>query len=158
MTERFTVSLEAELADAFDEYLRRLGSRNRSEAVRDLIREALAREQLEATAMGKLAEAGLGGLDRNAVAKMMGLPQDWSDTGADRARDVVTGFATIDAGKAITDQFTTQFVRQETRYVQVGVQMVEWVTKGAESGVPGIVDALLDALVPGLAERLGGRP
>ncbi|WP_006787035.1 nickel-responsive transcriptional regulator NikR [Thiorhodospira sibirica] len=48
MTERFTVSLEAELANAFDEYLRRLGSRNRSEAVRDLIREALVREQLEA--------------------------------------------------------------------------------------------------------------
>jgi CopG family transcriptional regulator, nickel-responsive regulator len=47
MSERFTVSLEAELAREFDAYMQRKGARNRSEAVRDLIREALAREQLE---------------------------------------------------------------------------------------------------------------
>jgi len=47
MSERFTVSLEAELARQFDEYMERKGARNRSEAVRDLIREALAQEQLD---------------------------------------------------------------------------------------------------------------
>jgi CopG family transcriptional regulator, nickel-responsive regulator len=47
MSERFTVSLEAELADQFDAYMRRMGARNRSEAVRDLIRDALARERLD---------------------------------------------------------------------------------------------------------------
>ena len=47
MSERFTVSLEAELARQFDEYMQRKGARNRSEAVRDLIRDALAREQLD---------------------------------------------------------------------------------------------------------------
>jgi CopG family nickel-responsive transcriptional regulator len=47
MSERFTVSLEAELARQFDEYMRRKGARNRSEAVRDLIRDALARERLD---------------------------------------------------------------------------------------------------------------
>jgi CopG family transcriptional regulator, nickel-responsive regulator len=47
MSERFTVSLEAELARQFDEYMQRKGAQNRSEAVRDLIREALAREQLD---------------------------------------------------------------------------------------------------------------
>jgi CopG family transcriptional regulator, nickel-responsive regulator len=47
MSERFTVSLEAELAREFDAFMARKGSRNRSEAVRDLIREALAREQLD---------------------------------------------------------------------------------------------------------------
>jgi CopG family nickel-responsive transcriptional regulator len=47
MSERFTVSLEAELARQFDEYMHRKDSRNRSEAVRDLIREALAREVLD---------------------------------------------------------------------------------------------------------------
>lgn len=47
MSERFTVSLEAELARQFDEYMQRKGARNRSEAVRDLIRDALARERLD---------------------------------------------------------------------------------------------------------------
>jgi CopG family nickel-responsive transcriptional regulator len=47
MSERFTVSLEAGLARQFDEYMRRKGARNRSEAVRDLIRDALARERLD---------------------------------------------------------------------------------------------------------------
>ena len=47
MSERFTVSLEAELAQQFDGYMQRKGAKNRSEAVRDLIREALAREQLD---------------------------------------------------------------------------------------------------------------
>ena len=47
MSDRFTVSLESELAQQFDAYMQRKGSGNRSEAVRDLIREALAREQLD---------------------------------------------------------------------------------------------------------------
>jgi CopG family nickel-responsive transcriptional regulator len=47
MSERFTVSLEAELARQFDDYMQRKGARNRSEAVRDLIRDALARERLD---------------------------------------------------------------------------------------------------------------
>jgi CopG family nickel-responsive transcriptional regulator len=39
--ERFTVSLEAELAGAFDRLIAERGYRNRSEAVRDLLRSAL---------------------------------------------------------------------------------------------------------------------
>jgi CopG family transcriptional regulator, nickel-responsive regulator len=47
VSERFTVSIEAELAREFDGYMQRRGTHNRSEAVRDLIREALAREQFD---------------------------------------------------------------------------------------------------------------
>ncbi|WP_020648792.1 ribbon-helix-helix protein, CopG family [Solimonas variicoloris] len=36
--ERFTISLETKLADAFDELMARRGYRNRSEAVRGLLR------------------------------------------------------------------------------------------------------------------------
>jgi CopG family nickel-responsive transcriptional regulator len=46
MTERFTVSVEPQLSEAFDGFMRRKGYGNRSEAVRDLIRGALAREIL----------------------------------------------------------------------------------------------------------------
>jgi CopG family transcriptional regulator, nickel-responsive regulator len=47
MSERFTVSLESGLAQEFDAFMQRKGLGNRSEAVRDLIREALAAEQLD---------------------------------------------------------------------------------------------------------------
>ena len=46
MSERFTMSVEPQLAQEFDEFLKRKGYSNRSEAVRDLIRGALASEHL----------------------------------------------------------------------------------------------------------------
>ncbi len=45
--ERFTISLEPELARQFDEFIREKGYTNRSEAMRDLIREKLEGERLE---------------------------------------------------------------------------------------------------------------
>lgn len=45
--ERFTISLDDQLACAFDEFLRAKGYDNRSEAVRDLIRRALETHRLE---------------------------------------------------------------------------------------------------------------
>ncbi len=54
---RFGVSLEARLLEHFDRMIQRKGYTNRSEAIRDLIREGLVREQweLEATeAVGTL--------------------------------------------------------------------------------------------------------
>lgn len=47
MTERFTVSLDRELAEAFEAYRLRLGYSSRSEAVRDLLRGFLARQRSE---------------------------------------------------------------------------------------------------------------
>ncbi|MFA5028904.1 MAG: nickel-responsive transcriptional regulator NikR [Candidatus Methylomirabilota bacterium] len=45
---RFGVSLEANLLERFDRIIARKGYTNRSEALRDLIRESLVREQWEA--------------------------------------------------------------------------------------------------------------
>jgi CopG family transcriptional regulator, nickel-responsive regulator len=45
--QRVTVSLEEELADEFDELVRARGYQNRSEAVRDLMRQALEVRRLE---------------------------------------------------------------------------------------------------------------
>ncbi|MEZ5535599.1 MAG: nickel-responsive transcriptional regulator NikR [Thiolinea sp.] len=45
--ERYTISLEDELAQAFAGYIEKRGYQNRSEAMRDLIREKLAEEQRE---------------------------------------------------------------------------------------------------------------
>ena len=47
MTERFTVSLDRDLAEAFEAYRHRLGYASRSEAVRDLLRGFLARQRSE---------------------------------------------------------------------------------------------------------------
>lgn len=48
--ERFTVSLDAELAQQFEQFMAQRGYSNRSEAVRDLIREQLQQEQLQPNA------------------------------------------------------------------------------------------------------------
>ncbi len=45
--ERYTISLEPDLARQFDTYIREKGYTNRSEAVRDLIRDRLERERIE---------------------------------------------------------------------------------------------------------------
>jgi CopG family nickel-responsive transcriptional regulator len=44
--ERFTISLEASLAAAFDRLIERRGYSNRSEAVRDLLRDKLGEDEL----------------------------------------------------------------------------------------------------------------
>jgi CopG family nickel-responsive transcriptional regulator len=48
--ERFTISLDAPLAQAFDRLIRTKGYLNRSEAVRDLLRQQLGEHQLESDA------------------------------------------------------------------------------------------------------------
>lgn len=48
--ERFTISLDADLAAAFDAFIRARGYGNRSEAVRDLLRERIGAQQLAADA------------------------------------------------------------------------------------------------------------
>jgi CopG family transcriptional regulator, nickel-responsive regulator len=48
MMERFTISLETELLKGFDGYLREHKYNNRSEAVRDLIRQSLVRQEWDA--------------------------------------------------------------------------------------------------------------
>lgn len=45
--ERFTISLSEELAKEFDDLIRKRGYQNRSEAVRDMLRERLKIDQLE---------------------------------------------------------------------------------------------------------------
>lgn len=46
MTERFTISLDARLAREFDALIRARGYRNRSEAVRDILRQQLEAHRL----------------------------------------------------------------------------------------------------------------
>jgi CopG family nickel-responsive transcriptional regulator len=50
--ERYTISLEPELAKAFDQFIGKKGYSNRSEAVRDLIREKLEAERLQESESG----------------------------------------------------------------------------------------------------------
>lgn len=47
--ERVTISLDDDLMQAFDSYLERKGYANRSEGVRDAIRQLLSEEQLDAS-------------------------------------------------------------------------------------------------------------
>ncbi|MGD8588669.1 MAG: nickel-responsive transcriptional regulator NikR [Chromatiales bacterium] len=49
---RFTITLDDQLVEAFEHYMSSRGYRNRSEAIRDLIRERLGSEQMEQTPQG----------------------------------------------------------------------------------------------------------
>jgi CopG family transcriptional regulator, nickel-responsive regulator len=51
--ERFTVSLDGELLDQFDRYMAKHGYANRSEAVRDILRDKLEGERLEGNETGR---------------------------------------------------------------------------------------------------------
>ncbi len=55
--ERFTMSLEDDLAKEFDEYIRKKSYSNRSEAMRDLIRDVLEKERLEQSPTGNCIAA-----------------------------------------------------------------------------------------------------
>jgi CopG family nickel-responsive transcriptional regulator len=50
--QRFTITLDEQLVEAFEQFMASRGYRNRSEAIRDLIRERLGTEQLEQTPRG----------------------------------------------------------------------------------------------------------
>ncbi len=52
---RITISLESALLDAFDEHIATKGYENRSEAIRDLIRDRLIREQAKERAGEQVA-------------------------------------------------------------------------------------------------------
>ncbi len=52
MIDRFTISLDADLAKQFDAFLRAKGYANRSEGLRDLIREHLEKERLSTEKKG----------------------------------------------------------------------------------------------------------
>lgn len=47
MLKRFSISLEENLLDSFDTYIKEQSYNNRSEAIRDLIRKSLVREEWE---------------------------------------------------------------------------------------------------------------
>lgn len=55
--ERFTMSLEDKLAEEFDAFIQNKGYSNRSEAMRDLIRSALEKEQLKHSETGQCIAA-----------------------------------------------------------------------------------------------------
>jgi len=51
MLRRFSISLEEDLLEKFDEYIREHGYSNRSEAVRDLIRKGLIKQEWESDSL-----------------------------------------------------------------------------------------------------------
>ena len=57
--DRFGVSMDAELLAAFDGHLAERGYANRSEALRDLVREALARTRLRESSAGAMGVLSL---------------------------------------------------------------------------------------------------
>lgn len=78
---RFGVSLEQNLIDAFDKHIKARNYKNRSEAIRDLIREDLIQKKW--TEGGVVAGAVVMTYDhhkRELVSKMLDIQHDFHDT------------------------------------------------------------------------------
>jgi CopG family nickel-responsive transcriptional regulator len=78
---RFGISLEQELIDAFDKHITEQNYRNRSEAIRDLIRGELVRRQWEADE--EVAGAITMAYDhhkRELVNRLMDIQHDYGET------------------------------------------------------------------------------
>ncbi|MCU0608278.1 MAG: nickel-responsive transcriptional regulator NikR [Chitinispirillaceae bacterium] len=78
---RFGISLEKNLIDAFDKHIRKKNYQNRSEAIRDLIRESLVQKNW--TEGGIVAGAIIMTYDhhkRELVGKMLDIQHDIEDT------------------------------------------------------------------------------
>lgn len=80
--ERFTISLDEQLAQQFDALIKRLGYQNRSEAVRDMLRQRLEAERIE-KAQAPHCIASLSYVynhhERDLAARLMTLQHDHHD-------------------------------------------------------------------------------
>jgi hypothetical protein len=113
-------------------------------------------ENLLQTAMQKLAAAGVG-MDKGAVAELLGLPADYETTGAERAADFVRGFD--GAAAEITTTVATEMRDQVDTWLQLGLDVADWFGDGFEEGItPELIQAIIDAILPGVLEAVGATP
>jgi CopG family transcriptional regulator, nickel-responsive regulator len=78
---RFGVSLDKQLIDSFDQYIKTMNYSNRSEAIRDLIREKLIQKKRDEN--GQVAGAIIMTYDhhkRELVEKLMDVQHDFHET------------------------------------------------------------------------------
>lgn len=114
------------------------------------------RENLLQTAMQKLAAAGVG-MDKGAVAELLGLPADYETTGAERAADFLRGFD--GAAAEITTTVATEMRDQVDAWLQLGLDVADWFGDGFEEGItPELIQAIIDAILPGVLEAVGATP
>ena len=82
--ERFTISLDEQLAQQFDALIKRLGYQNRSEAVRDMVRQRLEADRLKQEA-APYCIASLSYVynhhERDLASRLMTLQHDHHDLG-----------------------------------------------------------------------------
>ena len=113
-------------------------------------------ENLLQTAMQKLAAAGVG-MDKGAVAELLGLPADYETTGAERATDFLRGFD--GAAAEITTTVATEMRDQVDAWLQLGLDVADWFGDGFEEGItPELIQAIIDAILPGVLEAVGATP
>ncbi|MBD3315217.1 MAG: nickel-responsive transcriptional regulator NikR, partial [Chitinivibrionales bacterium] len=78
---RFGVSLEKNLIDAFDRHIERKSYRNRSEAIRDLIRDELVRQEwTEGTEVAGAVTLAYDHHHRELVTTLMEIQHDFGST------------------------------------------------------------------------------
>ena len=109
-------------------------------------------QNLLQTAMAKLAEAGIG-MNREQVANLLGVPQDYESVGAERSVDFAQGIANAGMGGAVTTAFETQLKAESDRWIAAGEDMAALFVEGFQTGTAGdLLQALIDAILPEVLE------
>lgn len=104
------------------------------------------------TAMGKFAEAGIG-MQKEEVAQLLGVPQDYQEVGADRGADLLAGMQSANVGGQLSESVTQQMRAKRESWIEAGRDVAGLFIQGFQEGSqPELVQSLVDAILPDVLE------
>jgi len=104
------------------------------------------------TAMGKFAEAGIG-MQKEEVAQLLGVPQDYQEVGADRSADLLAGMQSANVGGQLSESVTQQMRAKRESWIEAGRDVAGLFIQGFQEGSqPELVQSLVDAILPDVLE------
>lgn len=119
------------------------------------VQEEAGREAMVQEAMRQVQMAGIGA-SQSQVAAALGIT-DYQAIGAEQGKMLSDGLRADGMAVKFTDEFETEFIEQEERWVSMGSLSVQWMAKGIEQGTtPAVVAKLVELLVPGVSDALTG--
>ena len=133
----------------------------RDKSIDAMVNEVLAQQQEQQSRQAILDEvmsrpeiAALG-FTENDVAGIVGLPQDYTEVGADRATALTEGLTSTDTGLSYATTFQEQIKAQEELFKATGATVAGFMAKGFADGIDSdTVEDMANAMFPYLYNLL----
>ena len=123
------------------------------------IQEEAGREAMIQEAMRQVQMAGIGATQAQ-VAGALGIT-DYKALGAEQGQMLAAGMRADGLAVKFTEEYESEWIAQQQRWVSMGKMSVTWMAEGMEAGAtPDVTHRLINILVPRVAEVLtgGARP